>query len=627
MGSRRAVVPATLMLSRHSRAQRGRAAQIHARSWDVMASSYAQVPVSTDSESDEGVALVREARRGVTGGKASRRDDAAGDGLPLGGDGDPPTGLDTVDIEPVVAVAVPAKKFPWARTWIVFFVVCTNGIAFTAPTTFLPAMVENRWGVSEVDSGRTVGILAGAFSMMQFFSSSFIGHLSDRYGRRPLMIVGCGVCFFLLLAFGLSPTFWVALVNRALEGTFNSNIPVVKAYLSDVIPDSTTRALAFGYFGASFSLSRVISAALSGFISDAATPGPPLYMEYALPCFLLSPPLLFAAVFVWRCLPESRAKQSAARPGEKKMSWCQGLAVLFRDSLMMRCSVLYMVNSFCNGGILVLNVLFLALSVGRLGMGLEPTHVGMALSLFGATSAIYQFTAAKKVVSALQPLRTYMYVGCAALCLGCLVTPLAAWPVAASSCLPASEGGGADAIATLEGHAHAASHGITPSGHRMLLGAAMEAVGSDPWTSDMLIRGIAPVHGRALSTCNATGPVLGEGVDPSRCDGHLVWVAWLILLVGFTLQSIGFMSCLPMVTVFLTNVAPRDIQGLSQGTAQSLASLLRSIGPFVSGLVFTWASAARMPFLAYGVPAAGYALCFFIAATLPRHVEKARDDW
>lgn len=58
------------------------------------------------------------------------------------------------------------------------------------------------------------------------------GHLSDKWGRRPLLLLGIGSCFVLLGVFGLCTTLWLAIANRLLEGLLNSNIPVAKVRYS-----------------------------------------------------------------------------------------------------------------------------------------------------------------------------------------------------------------------------------------------------------------------------------------------------------------------------------------------------------------------------------------------------------
>lgn len=102
-----------------------------------------------------------------------------------------------------------------------------------------------------------VGLLASLFSLGQFLTSFALGHVSDRIGRRPVLLVGMAASATLLAVFGFSNTVLVASLNRFLEGFLNACIPVSKALLSDLTRDDAQhRAEAFAYFGASFGCVR-----------------------------------------------------------------------------------------------------------------------------------------------------------------------------------------------------------------------------------------------------------------------------------------------------------------------------------------------------------------------------------
>lgn len=91
---------------------------------------------------------------------------------------------------------------------MLYSVIVCNAIALSAPTAFLPEMVERRLGYTSDEAAAVVGILSGAFSFAQFCSSFIMGFVSDRVGRKPLLLLGLGVSGALLAVFGFSGTLW-----------------------------------------------------------------------------------------------------------------------------------------------------------------------------------------------------------------------------------------------------------------------------------------------------------------------------------------------------------------------------------------------------------------------------------
>lgn len=119
---------------------------------------------------------------------------------------------------------------------------------------------SKQFGLSDFQNG----LLFAAFSVCQFIATPIIGRLSDKYGRRPLLITsitGTALSFFVM---AFAPNVWFLFIARALDGLTAGNIPVAFA----VISDSTTpeeRPKAFGLVGAAFSFGFVFGPAISAF--------------------------------------------------------------------------------------------------------------------------------------------------------------------------------------------------------------------------------------------------------------------------------------------------------------------------------------------------------------------------
>src|SRR5438132_1395859 len=109
------------------------------------------------------------------------------------------------------------------------------------------------------------GIFGTVFAAMQFFFSPLLGVLSDRFGRRPVVLLsnfGLGLDYIVM---ALSPTLGWLFLGRVLSGITSSSIPTVNAYISDVTPPEK-RAHAFGIFGAAFGIGFVLGPAIGGWL-------------------------------------------------------------------------------------------------------------------------------------------------------------------------------------------------------------------------------------------------------------------------------------------------------------------------------------------------------------------------
>src|SRR5574338_830628 len=114
---------------------------------------------------------------------------------------------------------------------------------------------------------RTVGLLFASYSIMQLIFSPVLGRLSDKYGRRPVLlisIIGTGIGFLIL---GLAKTLPMLFAGRILDGITGGNISTAQAYVAD-ITTKENRAMGMGLIGAAFGLGFIFGPAIGGILSQ-----------------------------------------------------------------------------------------------------------------------------------------------------------------------------------------------------------------------------------------------------------------------------------------------------------------------------------------------------------------------
>ena len=202
---------------------------------------------------------------------------------------------------------------------VLFLVTMIDMIGFGIVIPFLTYLVEDLAIDQNITSiGIWVGLLMTSYSAAQFLFSPIWGGLSDRIGRRPVLMIGLvgNTVFFTM--FGLANTLLMALAARFLAGVFNGNIAVARAYIGDV---STPQQLAtrMGLIGAAFGLGFTIGPFLGGELSSPASRWD-LFVgtifetyPYLLPCLLASVLSIFSLLLAFRYLPESLAPESRSK--------------------------------------------------------------------------------------------------------------------------------------------------------------------------------------------------------------------------------------------------------------------------------------------------------------------------
>ena len=139
------------------------------------------------------------------------------------------------------------------------------GIGLIVP--ILPELIEQYQGGDLESASTTYGLLHATYALMQFLFAPLIGSLSDRFGRRPVILIslfGAGLDY-LLIAYAPNLTWFV--IGRVIAGITGANFAAGTAYIADISPPEK-RAANFGLIGAAFGLGFIIGPALGGWLGD-----------------------------------------------------------------------------------------------------------------------------------------------------------------------------------------------------------------------------------------------------------------------------------------------------------------------------------------------------------------------
>ncbi|MEM9410333.1 MAG: TCR/Tet family MFS transporter [Planctomycetota bacterium] len=155
----------------------------------------------------------------------------------------------------------------------ILITILIDAIGFGLIVPVMPALLEELLGESSDVAAKWGGYLTFAYAAMHFLFGPMIGNLSDRFGRRPVLLLSLAALVIDYLIMGFANTIGVLFLGRVLSGICGATFPTANAYIAD-LTDQEKRTEAFGLVGAAFGIGFILGPALGGLLGshDARTP-------------------------------------------------------------------------------------------------------------------------------------------------------------------------------------------------------------------------------------------------------------------------------------------------------------------------------------------------------------------
>ncbi|MDO8049702.1 TCR/Tet family MFS transporter [Janthinobacterium sp. SUN211] len=325
------------------------------------------------------------------------------------------------------------KKFlPVAALPVIFATVVLDAVGIGLVFPILPALLRD---VTHADNvAPYIGIMTALYALMQFIFAPVLGALSDRLGRRPVLLLSLAGAAVNYLFLAFAPSLWMLLLGCAIAGLTSANVSVATAYLTDISAENQ-RARRFGLLNAMFGAGFIIGPVLGGALGDYG-----LRLPFMAAAVLNAGNLLLA----WLSLPESRTPTRekidlAALHPLRPLRW------VFSEKSLLPITVIFFTFSAAGEVYGVCWALW-----GHDAFAWNGLWIGLSLGAFGVCQALAQAFLPGPAVKLLGE-RATILTGVACACVALLVMAFAtrSWMIFAIMPVFALGGIGAPALQSL----------------------------------------------------------------------------------------------------------------------------------------------------------------------------------
>lgn len=272
------------------------------------------------------------------------------------------------------AVPIYQHKGRRAAASFIFITIALDMLALGMIAPVLPRLIASFMQGNATGTAQMLGIFGTVFAVMQFFFSPVLGSLSDRFGRRPVVLLsnfGLGLDYLLM---AWAPALGWLFVGRLISGLTASSVPTGMAYMTDVTPPEK-RASAFGLIGAAFGMGFVLGPALGG-ILGSVNPRLPFWVAGVLS--------LLNGMYGLFVLPESLNQEHRSKFSWKRANPVGSLRLLRNNKILLGLSAVLVLGYLAQQSLQNVYVLY-----ADYRFGWTDRSVGLSLALVAVFSGLY----------------------------------------------------------------------------------------------------------------------------------------------------------------------------------------------------------------------------------------------
>jgi len=267
----------------------------------------------------------------------------------------------------------------------IFITVTIDTIAMGITAPVLPMLIERLSGGVR-QAGWMNGLFMTVFALMQFMFSPILGALSDRYGRRPILLLSIAGLGLSYAGMAVATSIWQLLLIRLISGATSANIATAFAYIADTTPPDR-RAGAYGLMQAAMSMGFAIGPGIGGLFGA---------IDPTLPFWAAAGFSLLNAAYGFFVVPESLSKDRRAPLQLRKLGYFRAMSILNVQPGLLRLALILALAQFAT---MVFPTVFVLYAEHRYGWGVAA--VSLCITAFGICSAIVQAGLSGRLVRAL----------------------------------------------------------------------------------------------------------------------------------------------------------------------------------------------------------------------------------
>lgn len=270
---------------------------------------------------------------------------------------------------------IPAMSRGRAAFAFIFITVLLDMLAFGLMVPVLPQLIVRLAGGDTANGATTFGVFGTAFALMQFLAAPVLGALSDRFGRRPVVLLsnlGLGADYVVM---ALAPTIPILFLGRLISGATSSSFSTGSAYVADVTPPEK-RAARFGMLGVAFGIGFIVGPAVGGLVAGIDLRAP----------FWLAAALSFANFFYGLfVLPESLPRERRAPFHIRAANPVGAMRFLAGRPVLVTLALVAFFAYLAHDSLPATFVLYSAYA-----FGFDERAIGLGLTISGVSSIVMQ---------------------------------------------------------------------------------------------------------------------------------------------------------------------------------------------------------------------------------------------